>query len=59
MSPRPVSHQGEMHDRASYRYFWNLLKRARATGATMPRNAEEEFFPRDFPTLNKNSAMKL
>ena len=48
-----------MHDRASYRYFWNLLKRARATGATMPRNAEEEFFPRDFPTLNKNSAMKL
>ena len=55
----PVSHQGEMHDRASYRYFWNLLKRARATGAQVPRNAEEAFFPRDFPTLNKNSAMKL
>jgi len=55
----PVSHEGEMHDRASYRYFWNLLKRARATGAQVPRKAEEAFFPRDFPALDNNSAMKL
>ncbi|UCH47771.1 MAG: CoA ester lyase [Betaproteobacteria bacterium] len=55
----PISHDGDMHDRASYRYFWDLLKRARATGAEMPRAAEESFFPRDFPALGKSSAMKL
>jgi len=55
----PIQHHGEMHDRASYRYFWDLLKRARATGADIPRAAEEAFFPRDFPTLGKTPAMKL
>jgi citrate lyase subunit beta/citryl-CoA lyase len=55
----PISHDGDMHDRASYRYFWDLLKRARATGVEMPRAAEETFFPRDFPTLGKSSAMNL
>ncbi len=55
----PISHNGEMHDRASYRYFWNLLKRARATGADVPRAAEEAFFPRDFPSLGKSSAINL
>ncbi|MGD2139246.1 MAG: aldolase/citrate lyase family protein [Burkholderiales bacterium] len=55
----PVSHRGEMHDRASYRYFWDLLKRARATGADIPRAAEDAFFPRDFPVLGKNSTMTL
>ncbi len=55
----PISHDGDMHDRASYRYFWDLLKRARATGAEVPRAAEQSFFPRDFPTLGKSSAMKL
>ena len=55
----PISHDGDMHDRASYRYFWDLLKRARATGAEMPRAAEDTFFPRDFPTLGKSSAMDL
>jgi len=55
----PISHNGEMHDRASYRYFWDLLKRARTTGAQLPRNAEQAFFPRDFPTLGKPSAIDL
>lgn len=40
----PVSHRGEMHDRASYRYFWDLLKRARATGVQLPAAAEQAFF---------------
>ncbi len=40
----PVRHRGEMHDRASYRYFWDLLKRARATGARLPAVAEQAFF---------------
>jgi len=28
----PISHDGQLHDRASYRYFWQLLERAHATG---------------------------
>ena len=55
----PVSHAGEMHDRASYRYFWELLKRARATGAQLPAEAEAAFFPRDFPALGTPSAIDI
>jgi citrate lyase subunit beta/citryl-CoA lyase len=40
----PVRYEGEMHDRASYRYFWDLLKRARATGVALPADAEQTFF---------------
>jgi citrate lyase subunit beta / citryl-CoA lyase len=40
----PVSHRGEMHDRASYRFFWELVKRARATGVALPADAERAFF---------------
>ncbi len=47
----PVSHESEMHDRASYRYFWDVLKRARATGVEVTTAAENAFFPREFPTL--------
>ncbi len=40
----PVRYGGEMHDRASYRYFWELLKRARVTGIRLPDKAEKTFF---------------
>lgn len=40
----PVRHRGEMHDRASYRFFWDLVKRARATGVKLPAVAERTFF---------------
>jgi citrate lyase subunit beta/citryl-CoA lyase len=32
----PVSVDGRLHDRASYRYFWQLLLRARRTGRALP-----------------------
>lgn len=32
----PVSVQGRLHDRASFRYFWQLLERAHATGVVLP-----------------------
>jgi citrate lyase subunit beta/citryl-CoA lyase len=32
----PVSVDGVLHDRASYRYFWQLLERAQRTGQTLP-----------------------
>jgi len=35
----PLAVAGKLHDRASYRYFWSVLKRARATGAAVPEVA--------------------
>lgn len=32
----PISLQGVLHDRASYRYYWQLLERAFRTGVDMP-----------------------
>jgi citrate lyase subunit beta/citryl-CoA lyase len=32
----PISHQGQLHDRASYRFFWQLLERAHRTGVAVP-----------------------
>lgn len=32
----PISHQGHLHDRASFRYFWQVLERAHATGVPLP-----------------------
>ena len=32
----PISHQGALHDRASYRHFWQVLERAHATGRPLP-----------------------
>jgi len=40
----PVSHEGLLHDRASYRYYWELLVRAHTTGMTLPEAAQQRFF---------------
>lgn len=40
----PIQHAGKLHDRASYRYFWELLCRARATGTPLPDGAVSRFF---------------
>jgi citrate lyase subunit beta / citryl-CoA lyase len=32
----PIAHQGVLHDRASYRYFWQVLERAYRTGRALP-----------------------
>jgi citrate lyase subunit beta/citryl-CoA lyase len=39
----PVQFQGRLHDRASYRYFWQLLERAHQTGFAMPENVRAYF----------------
>ena len=31
----PISHAGQLHDRASYRFFWQVLERAHQTGRTL------------------------
>jgi len=40
----PIQYQGELHDRATYRYFWELLQKARVTGVTLPEEASAAFF---------------
>ena len=44
----PIQYQGELHDRATYRYFWQLLQKAKITGVAIPKEAGEAFF-KDFP----------
>ncbi len=41
----PVSIDGSLHDRASYRHFWQVLERAHATGRPLPAEARAWFAP--------------
>lgn len=40
----PLQYQGELHDRATYRYFWQLLQRAEKSGAPIAEDARQAFF---------------
>ena len=40
----PIAHEGRLHDRASYRYYWECLARAQATGMTLPPEVASRFF---------------
>lgn len=40
----PIQHAGRLHDRASYRYYWELLARAHATGMKLPAAVLARFF---------------
>ncbi len=39
----PISADGVLHDRASYRYFWQILERAHQTGRALPDAARGWF----------------
>lgn len=39
----PISHDNHLHDRASYRYYWQVLERAHATGKPLPLNIQALF----------------
>lgn len=41
----PVSFEGQLHDRASYRYFWQVLERAHQTGMELPLSMQGYFAP--------------
>jgi citrate lyase subunit beta/citryl-CoA lyase len=41
----PVQFDGTLHDRASYRHFWQVLARAHATGRALPSEALAWFSP--------------
>src|SRR5262245_54861160 len=40
----PIQYAGELHDRATYRYFWEGLQKAKVTGVTLPEDAAKAFF---------------
>jgi citrate lyase subunit beta/citryl-CoA lyase len=35
----PIQHKGRLHDRASYRYYWTILQRAKSSGVPLPAGA--------------------
>lgn len=39
----PISHKGTLHDRASYRYYWQVLERAHQTGRAMDASVAHFF----------------
>ena len=39
----PISHNGQLHDRASYRFFWQVLQRAHLTGRNLPSDVQMYF----------------
>lgn len=40
----PIQYKGELHDRATYRYFWALLQKAKVTGVKISDDAVAGFF---------------
>jgi citrate lyase subunit beta/citryl-CoA lyase len=40
----PIQYHGELHDRATYRYFWQLLQRANVSGVKISDEAKKAFF---------------
>ena len=39
----PISYQGRLHDRASYRFYWQVLERAHSTGRHLTKDVLEFF----------------
>lgn len=40
----PIQYAGELHDRATYRYFWEILQKAKLTGVAISIDADNAFF---------------
>jgi citrate lyase subunit beta / citryl-CoA lyase len=39
----PIQHAGDLHDRATYRYFWELVQRAKVSGQALPADVQRWF----------------
>ena len=40
----PIRHRDTLHDRASYRYYWQVLERAHRTGQPLPETVRQRYF---------------
>jgi len=45
----PIQHEGNLHDRATYRYYWEQLQRARMLNMKLPEAVEKTFFSPKVP----------
>ncbi len=43
----PIQHEGDLHDRATYRYYWEALQRARLLNVPLSDEVEALFFSGD------------
>jgi citrate lyase subunit beta/citryl-CoA lyase len=48
----PTNQHGRLHDRASYRYYWTVLQRARLAGLSLPEAANALLNPAPQPESN-------
>lgn len=48
----PISVDGVLHDRASYRYYWQLLERAHQTARPLPQAVQHWFYDVDSCSLS-------
>jgi citrate lyase subunit beta/citryl-CoA lyase len=51
----PISHGGRLHDRASYRYYWTVLQRAKLAGLPLPESVAPLLHPS--PTVQPLEAL--
>jgi citrate lyase subunit beta/citryl-CoA lyase len=49
----PINQHGRLHDRASYRYYWTVLQRAKLAGLPLPETAAALLAPS--PTATENT----
>lgn len=40
----PIQFEGDLHDRATYRYYWELLQQVKVAGASLPETVLKRFF---------------
>jgi citrate lyase subunit beta/citryl-CoA lyase len=45
----PIQHEGNLHDRATYRYYWELLQRGRIQNVELGKEVNEKFFAEAVP----------
>ncbi|HEX7984757.1 MAG TPA: aldolase/citrate lyase family protein [Duganella sp.] len=45
----PIAQNGRLHDRASYRYYWTVLRRAKLAGLSLPESVAALMNPADHP----------
>jgi citrate lyase subunit beta/citryl-CoA lyase len=45
----PIQHDGNLHDRATYRYYWELLQRARIQNVELGQEVRDRFFAEAVP----------
>ncbi|MEO5933273.1 MAG: aldolase/citrate lyase family protein [Duganella sp.] len=45
----PIAQNGRLHDRASYRYYWTVLQRAKLAGLSLPESVAALMNPTDHP----------